>query len=248
MKQVQDLPFEKPLYFQWMLDQCLNWAAGSIEPVILQQMEDIIRCWNFQNLGDDQMLASAALNLSKNLIANEFYFLVESVVTDLVDSVTDPEFVYPLLERVAISQEKLREWARVNLPMISQAEYMDDFDSNNPLHCIAAMPARFNRLELPQGITFDCYPQVKKILRDAGGKYQSNGFNFKDQDAMEIRDALASGERINDKKKFQFFATPDNLAKQLVDMAEIGPEDRVLEPSAGQGAIADAAGVPWSDR
>ncbi len=95
-----------------------------------------------------------------------------------------------------------------------------------------------NRLELPKDDQFSNYAQVKKALLTAGGKYKRCGFEFT-EDAQQIKDRLIGGEVINDKKKFQFFATPRPLAEQLVKMADIQPNHRVLEPSAGQGAISN---------
>lgn len=95
-----------------------------------------------------------------------------------------------------------------------------------------------NRLELPKDDHFSNYAQVKKALLTAGGKYKRSGFEFT-EDAQEVKDRLLGGEVINDKKKFQFFATPQPLAEQLVEMADIQPHHRVLEPQAGQAAIAN---------
>lgn len=95
-----------------------------------------------------------------------------------------------------------------------------------------------NRLELPKNDQFSNYAQVKKTLLTAGGKYKRCGFEFT-EDAQLIKDRLLGGEAINDKKKFQFFATPGHLAEQLVEKADIQPHHRILEPSAGQGAISN---------
>jgi len=40
------------------------------------------------------------------------------------------------------------------------------------------------------------------------------------------------------KKRFQFYQTPEEIAKYLVKLADIQPSDYILEPSAGQWAIA----------
>lgn len=40
-------------------------------------------------------------------------------------------------------------------------------------------------------------------------------------------------------KKFQFYPTPKELAQKLVELAELKETDKVLEPSAWQGAISD---------
>jgi 16S rRNA A1518/A1519 N6-dimethyltransferase RsmA/KsgA/DIM1 with predicted DNA glycosylase/AP lyase activity len=42
---------------------------------------------------------------------------------------------------------------------------------------------------------------------------------------------------IDVKVLYQQYYTPSELAKQLVELADIQPTDDVLEPSAGQGAI-----------
>lgn len=106
------------------------------------------------------------------------------------------------------------------------------------LDSIEKMTVKGNRLELPKDEQFSNYPAVKKCLLTAGGKYGKCGFTF-NEDAQSVKDRLLGGELIDDKKKFQFFATPDPLAQQLVEMAEVTEVCRVLEPSAGQGAIAN---------
>jgi len=94
------------------------------------------------------------------------------------------------------------------------------------------------RLELPRDDHFSNYAQVKKALLTAGGKYKKNGFEFTEE-AAEIKARLVGGELVNDKKKFQFFATPPELADRLVELAYLDSGHDVLEPSAGQGAISN---------
>lgn len=94
-----------------------------------------------------------------------------------------------------------------------------------------------NRLELPTDIVFKNYPDIKKTLTKAGGKYKNNGFEFQ-VSAEVIKTRLTNGEKIDDKKKFQFFPTPHCLARDLVDYACIDENMSVLEPSAGNGSIA----------
>jgi len=84
------------------------------------------------------------------------------------------------------------------------------------------------------------YPDVKKALINAGGKYVKNTFVFP-ADAQPYIDRLTGGESVNIKKEFQFFGTPDALADKLVEMADIVSWGcLILEPSAGQGAIVKA--------
>jgi hypothetical protein len=84
------------------------------------------------------------------------------------------------------------------------------------------------------------YQEVAKALELIGGKWKGGkvfGFVFV-TDPTELLDQIANGEKRNLKKEFQFFATPKELAKKLVELANINsPDLLVLEPSAGQGAI-----------
>lgn len=75
-----------------------------------------------------------------------------------------------------------------------------------------------------------------------GGKKAPGGFRFPDDvDAAEVvRLAQETGE-IVDPRAAEFFATPRPLAELLVDRAGLDFCSRVLEPSAGHGAIALAA-------
>jgi len=80
------------------------------------------------------------------------------------------------------------------------------------------------------------YQEVRKALLNAGAKYKNNSFVFPN-DAQQYIDRITEGENVNIKKEFQFFATPSELAKDLVFYADLKQHDTILEPSAGQGAI-----------
>jgi len=86
------------------------------------------------------------------------------------------------------------------------------------------------------------YMEVKKALELIGGKWKGGkvaGFVFA-TDPADLLNQVANGEKRNLKKEFQFFATPANLADELVELAELEQHDTILEPSAGQGAIIKA--------
>lgn len=91
------------------------------------------------------------------------------------------------------------------------------------------------------------YADVKKALELIGGKWKGGktyGFVFQ-KDPTELLEQIANGEKRNLKKEYQFFATPPGLAARMVEMAELNESDgrgfgRILEPSAGQGAIVNA--------
>lgn len=86
------------------------------------------------------------------------------------------------------------------------------------------------------------YLDVKKHLEGIGGKWKGGkvaGFVF-DSDPSELLGRVSEGEKINLKKDFQFFATPETLSNHLVNLAKISEDDNFLEPSAGQGNLVNA--------
>lgn len=86
------------------------------------------------------------------------------------------------------------------------------------------------------------YQDVAKSLNLIGGKWvggKTCGFVF-NSDPTDLLNQIASGEKRNLKKEYQFFETPNDLADKLVLIADLKDNDVVLEPSAGQGAIIEA--------
>jgi hypothetical protein len=86
------------------------------------------------------------------------------------------------------------------------------------------------------------YEGVKKKLEGIGGKWKGGktaGFVFS-VDPGERLDAIRNGEKVNLKQDYQFFATSDDYADRMVRHAAPAPYHRILEPSAGDGAIARA--------
>ncbi len=85
------------------------------------------------------------------------------------------------------------------------------------------------------------YASVNKVLELAGGKWskkaQAHVFPNDPREALGL--ALEKGAIKDQKKATQAFYTPTALAKRLVEISGIEAGDLVLEPSAGQGAIAN---------
>jgi hypothetical protein len=107
-----------------------------------------------------------------------------------------------------------------------------------------------NVVQLPSGqLDRKLYQEVAKSLELIGGKWKGGnifGFQFQ-SDPTELLFEIANGEKRNLKKEFQFFATPDDLADYLVELADIKWNNTILEPSAGQGAIIKAIERETSD-
>lgn len=83
--------------------------------------------------------------------------------------------------------------------------------------------------------------EVVRVLEGLGGApvASKHGRWAFDYNPMEVIKEIAASGCIPDVKAHQFYPTPANLARVLVDMAEIGPSHTCLEPSAGQGGLAD---------
>ena len=99
---------------------------------------------------------------------------------------------------------------------------------------------------LPSGqLDRKVYLEVNKVLEAIGGKWnrKEKAHVFPESIEAAIDDVILTGEvdtPISEKKKYQFFETPGELARRLVSMANILPGHSCLEPSAGTGRIADA--------
>lgn len=101
-------------------------------------------------------------------------------------------------------------------------------------------------LKLPK-MTDAEYDEIKYIVEYLGGHWREKykGFIF-DDDLNTVKEKLqyimglkqiVLSDRAVFQIKNQFYPTPNWLAEKMVELAEIKKTDRVLEPSAGQGAI-----------
>lgn len=83
------------------------------------------------------------------------------------------------------------------------------------------------------------YVAVDKALCNLGGKWnrKSGGHVFEGDPMALIAEALANGGYTDRKQELQEFETPPELARRMIKLAEIQPDDFILEPSAGPGAL-----------
>lgn len=104
-------------------------------------------------------------------------------------------------------------------------------------------------LFLPPGLDRNLYVRVNKVLEALGGKWnrKEGGHVFEGDPFQALMNAVSTGHAVDVKKTVEFFETPEMLARELVLMAAIGPGMKVLEPSAGRGAIADAVRAACPD-
>lgn len=96
-------------------------------------------------------------------------------------------------------------------------------------------------LYLPQArLDRKLYAQVDDVLRALGGKWvgrkvQAHVF---EEDPQPLLDIAISTGRFVKPQDFGYFPTPDDLVKQVIELADLRPGMKALEPSAGRGAIA----------
>ncbi|MES1933207.1 DNA restriction methylase [Salinisphaera shabanensis T35B1] len=81
--------------------------------------------------------------------------------------------------------------------------------------------------------------EAKAILEVLGGVpiADSDAYLF-DYPANEVIDEVILSGLLPDQRSHQFYPTPPEIAEAVIDAAQIGPNHRCLEPSAGQGGLA----------
>lgn len=79
---------------------------------------------------------------------------------------------------------------------------------------------------------------AEQVLLAIGG-VKVLGYWMFDYDAQPIIHGVVASGCIPEQRSHQFYPTPETVAHEVIRMAEIGSEDECLEPSAGQGGIAD---------
>ena len=86
------------------------------------------------------------------------------------------------------------------------------------------------------------YERTNKVLEAAGGKWdrRAKAHVFADDAATRMEQILLTGDIVIPKDEFNYFPTPPDVVDRLMELADVRPGMLVLEPSAGQGAIANA--------
>ena len=99
------------------------------------------------------------------------------------------------------------------------------------------------RLVLTGTLDRKLYIDTAKALEAAGGKWsRKERAHLFDGDAADaIEPILLTGQIVSSRQLHGYFPTPVPVVDQLLHLASIQPGMRVLEPSAGRGAIALAA-------
>lgn len=81
--------------------------------------------------------------------------------------------------------------------------------------------------------------RTKTVLEYIGGvKTRDGNYRF-DYNIKSVLHEICRSGMLPEQKSHQYYQTPEHIAKRVVEWADIKPGEQVLEPSAGQGAIAD---------
>lgn len=91
--------------------------------------------------------------------------------------------------------------------------------------------------QLPRNL----YQRVDEVLRDLGGHWvgrKTKAHVFDAENPDDLLDAVLSTGCYTSSKDYDFFWTGENEANRVIELAEIQPSMRILEPSAGRGALA----------
>lgn len=98
-------------------------------------------------------------------------------------------------------------------------------------------------LTLPKQLPRGEYMMVAKAIEAAGGKWnrkaQCHVFPHDVRETLDIKEDTVSVTDIQ--QTFQAFYTPPEIADQLAILARLNGKQRILEPSAGDGALIHAA-------
>lgn len=99
-----------------------------------------------------------------------------------------------------------------------------------------------NALVLTGQLDRKMYERTNKVLEAAGGKWnrKAKAHIFDDDAASRVDQIILSGEVEVPKDEFNFFPSPPAVVARLIELASLHEGMRVLEPSAGTGAIASA--------
>lgn len=132
----------------------------------------------------------------------------------------------PLPHRVLEVLARLKEAYR-RLPESERRDFRDN-----------GMRVIKNSRSVPDELS-DIGREVAQVLAAIGGAKQPEGHWLFDYEPTDVIAEIAASGCIPDQRAHQFYPTPPALARVLADMAEIGDGHTVLEPSAGQGGLAD---------
>ena len=107
------------------------------------------------------------------------------------------------------------------------------------LQVLSVAHTQGNALTLNGQLDRKLYERTNKVLDAAGGRWnrKAKAHLFEDEAADVVEQIILTGA-VTRAQDFGYFPTPESIVARLIELAKIEPGMVVLEPSAGQGAIA----------
>lgn len=114
---------------------------------------------------------------------------------------------------------------------------------NEVLNVLSACVCEGNNLTLTGQLDRNLYARTNKVIEAAGGKWnrKAKAHVFNIDAAERVEQIILTGDVVVPKDDFEFFPSPPEVVRHVIYLADIRDGMLVLEPSAGQGAIAKAA-------
>jgi len=114
---------------------------------------------------------------------------------------------------------------------------------NEVLNVLSAAECNGPKLFLTGQLDRNLYTRTNKVLEAAGGKWnrKDKAHIFDAEASDRIEQIILTGDVVVPKDDFEFFPTPPAVVERVIELAGIQNGMRVLEPSAGKGALALAA-------
>lgn len=110
---------------------------------------------------------------------------------------------------------------------------------NQVLTALSSAETAGSMLKLAGQLDRAVYARTNKVLEAAGGKWNRKaGAHVFPGDAADAMEQILLTGQVTVPQDFGYFPTPAPMVARLLEAARIEPNMRVLEPSAGQGAIA----------
>lgn len=114
---------------------------------------------------------------------------------------------------------------------------------NGTLNVLADLAIDGNKVFIEAQLPRPLYVKVDKVLQACGGKWSrsARAHVFTDADPAALLEKVVATGEITTNADLGFFPTPSALVDRMLDLAKVGSGTLMLEPSAGEGAIAKPA-------
>jgi len=111
---------------------------------------------------------------------------------------------------------------------------------NDVLVVLSTLEIDGNDVRIAGQLDRKLYLAVNKVLERIGGKWNKKAkAHIFDGDPTERLNNVIECGVLDPKVKTGYFPTPSKIVDKMIELADIQPSDIILEPSAGQGHIAD---------